>query len=474
MAARLLLFLVPALTLFAAACSDPPEDEPEIPDRGAFFDDVPLADASGTGPPPLTDMAVGAPMGDAGPGGGPPPPSDAPYCSEDAREVCNDFDDNCDGRVDEGCNCRLPEKPCYPGDPDDLTPEGTACRAGTQACRLEFYGDCEGFVLPSDEECDGIDNDCDGATDEIEDCATVPPRAICPPDQTGPPLAEYGFQGGYEDPDGQPMARATWRIQSKPGGSTATPMPADGLNTRIFADLQGEYVLELEVEDADGGLGRCTTRLTTQTNDGLRIEMVWNVNARGDTSDVDMHLLRAPGAQWFEDGGRGDDCFFRNCRVCDSYDEAACRQQLADLNRNGSPPPQVLWSAPLNGDDPRLDLDDVDGYGPENINILDPSPGTYRLGVHYWDDEGFGASTVTVKIFCGGELAMAFDPLVMQATGRDGNASTEFWEVADIVWAAGGCQVMPLGTPDCPRICSAGTAELQGCPEGQSRGRACR
>ena len=133
-------------------------------------------------PQPTTPVDSGQGIGQPGTDMGMdlPPPCD-PSRSEDCRDG---FDNDCDGRVDENCLCITPEKPCYPGHPMDLASADTACRRGTQSCRLEVYGDCEGYVLPSDEVCDGLDNNCDGIIDNAEGgCAGVGlPTAICPPD----------------------------------------------------------------------------------------------------------------------------------------------------------------------------------------------------------------------------------------------------------------------------------------------------
>ncbi len=88
-------------------------------------------------------------------------------CGDTPEEVCgNGLDDNCDGSVDEGCGgCSGAEtRQCYRG------PVGTQgvgqCAFGTQQCDGEFWGACQGDVLPDPEICDGKDNDCDGETDE--------------------------------------------------------------------------------------------------------------------------------------------------------------------------------------------------------------------------------------------------------------------------------------------------------------------
>ena len=82
-----------------------------------------------------------------------------------ATETCNGLDDDCDGQVDEGCNCTNgATRACYSG------PTGTAgvgaCRAGTQTCVTGNWAGCMGEVLPVTDTCNNTDDDCDGQTDE--------------------------------------------------------------------------------------------------------------------------------------------------------------------------------------------------------------------------------------------------------------------------------------------------------------------
>ena len=137
---------------------------------------------------------------------------------------------------------------------------------------------------------------------------------------------------------------------------------------------------------------------------GLTVKITWDQ----DLCDVDSHLI-APGGSFF-------DC------------ELDCHY--------GNPAPD--WG--ISGDwldDPFLDVDDVDGYGPEHINISEPTPGaTYRFLVHYYldsyEDGFFGngssvSTNVTVEVLNYGVTVATFGPEYLDTTNRN-------WDVFELEW----------------------------------------
>jgi hypothetical protein len=87
-------------------------------------------------------------------------------------ETCNGEDDNCDGTVDEGCDCKPGENvECYTG-PDGTLGKGI-CKKGRKSCNQDgTWGPCLDQIVPQpNEQCNGKDDDCNG---RIDDSLTPP------------------------------------------------------------------------------------------------------------------------------------------------------------------------------------------------------------------------------------------------------------------------------------------------------------
>ena len=100
--------------------------------------------------------------------------------TDPGTEICNSLDDDCDGVIDNGCVCVAGDtRPCYSGPPGTAGVAG--CRSGTQMCLVSGgvagWGACAGEVLPSPEICNGVDDDCNGMTD---DGLSTPIQVITP------------------------------------------------------------------------------------------------------------------------------------------------------------------------------------------------------------------------------------------------------------------------------------------------------
>ena len=129
----------------------------------------------------------------------------------------------------------------------------------------------------------------------------------------------------------------------------------------------------------------------------LFTELRWNT----DYSDVDFHLL--PPNSDIYDLWTDYDCYYYNM--------------------------STYWGG-------ELDVDDVEGYGPEHITI--PTVlinGTYRLFIHYYDDDGVGITDAFVNVSVRNGGMLDFGPY--QLVNDGGNNAGDVWEVCTIEFPSG-------------------------------------
>ncbi|GMV12116.1 MAG: hypothetical protein AMXMBFR56_03400 [Polyangiaceae bacterium] len=156
-----------------------------------------------------------------------------------SSESCGDgLDDDCDGSSDEGCQCAS-------GDTQACGAESKGvCKPGKQLCVNGVWSpSCDGAVLPSPEQCNGKDDDCDGQIDDGNPegggaCAT----GLAGPCAKGENMCSAGKlackpNGDPNDPACKPCVGclqghadcniACQKIADRPGGSCAAPTSTD-------------------------------------------------------------------------------------------------------------------------------------------------------------------------------------------------------------------------------------------------------
>jgi hypothetical protein len=219
---------------------------------------------------------------------------------------------------------------------------------------------------------------------------------------------------GSDDSDGS-IQRYEWTILNRPGSSNARLIPNSSVSDpRLELDLVGTYVLELKVYDNEGAVS-CgdPAKVTVEAipDDDLLGQLIWDTpgdpNQNDDSgTDLDLHFVNSDfpsdGANWSW-----------NQAPYDIYWD----NQTEDWGIEDNP-----------NDNPQLDVDDRDGAGPENISLDRPQFGkTYKYGVFYYLDNGFGESYATLRIFINGELAKEYKNKYLPDTDT-------FWYVADVEW----------------------------------------
>lgn len=191
------------------------------------------------------------------------------------------------------------------------------------------------------------------------------------------------YQSGDTDNDGRLDVNETWTLTASYTVTEEDTNPLVNVATASGIDSLGKQVT-----------AQANASVTVLAY-GIRIQLSWNAE-----TDLDAHFIRPGGGMWNEP----DDCYFRN--------------------KNPD------WGLPgIAKDNPMLDIDDTDGYGPEYIYLKRPyEEGVYQFKVHCWNDYGLGASTATVIIWINDVKVAEYTNVL---------SYDQVWDCALIEWPSG-------------------------------------
>ena len=240
--------------------------------------------------------------------------------------------------------------------------------------------------------------------DEPIESEEFKPVAICQSSaNTVAPLRESADLYGSEsyDPNGFELVDYSWSLVEQPTGSASDLSSSEADRYGFTPDLAGTYTFELVVtNDRCVKSDPCQVQVTAIPLEEFWVELSWQES--GD--DLDLHLIKDNGI--FESEA---DCYYANCVAGNGF-------SMLDWGRMGSV-----------DDDPFLDLDDIDGLGPENINILEPSEGSYTVVVHDYPGSDYPDTNIaSVKIHLGGELLFEKEVSIFGEDTRT-EIATVFW-----------------------------------------------
>lgn len=222
--------------------------------------------------------------------------------------------------------------------------------------------------------------------------------------------------------------------------------------THIVPNWAGIYVVRLRAIDEHGAWGEADALILPRD---FALILTWNPQAGSictqyteeecdalpaeeqfcpcGQSDLDLHLIRpmtdveadaGAGAYGLGDYGScpgsceetvtsdaGVPQITNHCAEETDEHVNTCRQYGSDCSYANRYPE---WGEVGRVDDPRLDVDDVRGYGPEIITLNSPADGLYTAVVHYCNDRLSNEPTDAVlEVYVKGELAFSSDPLLM-------------------------------------------------------------
>lgn len=216
-----------------------------------------------------------------------------------------------------------------------------------------------------------------------------------------------------------------WSVTAPEGAPRPVLIPSFSAEEPVVElNSVGLYTFKLKVRDEFGnasGSVECPDAsydVLVQPDQAIHVELTWVTpgdddetdTGEGVGSDLDLHFTHQNARGPDLDGdGVGDPWF-------DQKWDAFWYNKEPDWATLGE-----------QRDNPRLDRDDYDGAGPENLNLSVPEDDiTYRIGVHYWNHWGYGPADATVKVF-------HYADEIYDVT-YEGLADLDMWCVGEIHW----------------------------------------
>jgi hypothetical protein len=269
------------------------------------------------------------------------------------------------------------------------------------------------------------------------------------------------------DPEGDPIT-FTWTLEERPEPSFSflfTPRTADACaddtacdaaagficdqgqgecreftRARFIPDVVGRYLIRLRATDARGAFQEDTVEILPKD---LALVLRWSSASDAacqsltqeqcdaltpaerrqqccNQSDLDLHLVR-PGGTLGDYGSCPGGCVIadpaenRCFEVTDTFVDT-CRQLGTDCAFANRFPE---WGVSGRVDDPRLDIDDVAGLGPEIVSLNEPEDGTYTVFVHYCNDRNTSTepTEATLEIVVEGVVTATAGPQRIDTEG---------------------------------------------------------
>jgi len=258
--------------------------------------------------------------------------------------------------------------------------------------------------------------ECGGPSCPIAIVKSYPAGAVVP--GTVLQLQGSGFPGPC---GGEEIVGFEWSVEKPPGSESEFVPSATVANPDFLLDVPGSYKFQLYVLDNHGTPSCSPALLSADVTDApaLTVQLLWHTPGDPDETDegleagadLDLHLLHPLAAGPDLDGDGSAEGWFDipwDCFWCN---------------------PNPDWGPEGPEGNPSYPGDTDSTTGLEAIMFAPTEPGTYKIGVHYWEDHGYGPSFATVRVYIWGSLVFEFPDVELEVC--------RMWEVATVEFPSG-------------------------------------